>query len=150
MIEERLKELGITLPASSAPKAMYIAAKQVGNTIFVSGQLPTKDGELLYTGKLGKEVTVEQGQEAARYCVINMMAAVKGVVGDLDKVKNVVKLQAFVNSTPGFAQQHIVTNGASQLLFDIFGEAGRHARTAVGVAELPLDAPIEIEAIIEV
>ncbi len=150
MIEERLKELGIELPAASAPKAMYIAAKQVGDTIFVSGQLPTKDGELIYTGKLGKEVTVEQGQEAARLCAINIMAAVKGVVGDLDKVKNVVKLQAFVNSADGFASQHIVTNGASQILFDVFGEAGRHARTAVGVAELPLDAPIEIEAIFEV
>lgn len=149
--EQKIQELGIELPAGSEPKAMYIPVKQVGNLLFVSGQLPsTKEGNLLYEGKLGEELTLEQGQECARLCIINMLAAVKYHVKDLDKVKNVIKLQAFVASKTGFDQQHLVTNGASELLFDIFGDAGKHARTAVGINQLPLNSPVEIEAIFEV
>lgn len=149
--EKRIEELGITLPDSSAPKAMYIPVKQVGNLLFISGQLPCKlDGSLAYTGKLGDQLTLEQGQECARLCIINMLSALKYHLKDLDRVKNVVKLQAFVSSKTGFDQQHLVTNAASELLFDIFGEAGKHARTAVGINQLPLDAPVEIEAIFEV
>lgn len=150
-IEKRIASLGIKLPAQSAPKAMYIPVKQVGNALFVAGQIPvTEDGVLLYTGKVGSEVTLEQAQEAARLCIINMLSAVRAFTGDLEKIKNVVKVQAFVSSAVGFDQQHIVINAASQLLYDVFGEPGRHARTAVGTNQLPLDAPVEIEAIFEV
>lgn len=149
-IEQRIQELGITLPPSPQPKAKYIPVKQTGNLLFVSGQLPTNDkGELLYKGKLGQELTLEQGQECARACIINMLAAVKGHVDDLDKISNIVKVQAFVASKTGFDQQHLVTNGASELLGEIFQDNGTHARTAVGINQLPLDAPVEIEAIIE-
>lgn len=150
-IEKRLMELGITLPGQSTPKAMYIPVKQIGCALFISGQIPAKeDGKLLYTGKVGAEITLEQAQEAARLCVINMLAAVQAFTGDLNRVKNGVKLQAFVNSSVGFDQQHIVINAASELLAQVFGESGRHARTAVGTNQLPLDAPVEIEAIFEV
>ena len=149
-IEQRIQELGITLPPSPQPKAKYIPVKQTGNLLFVSGQLPTNGkGELLYKGKLGQELTLEQGQECARACIINMLAAVKGHTGDLDKISNIVKVQAFVASQTGFDQQHLVTNGASELLGEIFQDNGTHARTAVGINQLPLDAPVEIEAIIE-
>ncbi len=150
-VEKKIEELGIQLPAGSEPKAMYIPVKQVGNTLFVSGQLPaTADGNLLYEGKLGDEITLEQGQECARLCIVNMLAAVKYYLGNLDRVKNVVKLQAFVASKTGFDKQHLVTNGASELLFEVFGDIGKHARTAVGINQLPLNSPIEIEAIFEV
>ena len=119
--------------------------------LFVAGQIPaTEDGGLLHTGKVGGEVTLEQAQDCARQCILNMLSAVQAFTGDLDKVKNVVKVQAFVSSVVGFDQQHIVINAASQLLYDVFGESGRHARTAVAVNQLPLDAPVEIEAIFEV
>lgn len=149
-VEEKIAALGITLPAQSEPKAMYIPVKALGNALFVSGQVPFQDGDLLYRGKVGKELTLEQGQEAARCCIVNMLAALKFYLGDLDKVKNVVKLQAFVSSETGFDQQHIVINAASQLLYDVFGEPGRHARTAIAVNQLPMDAPVEIEAIFEI
>lgn len=148
--EKKLAALGISLPEQSEPKAMYIPVKQLGNALFISGQVPFQDGALLYTGKVGKELSLEQAQEAARCCVVNMLAAVKYYLGDLDKVKNVVKLQAFVSSETGFDQQHIVINAASELLYEVFGEAGRHARTAVAVNQLPMNAPVEIEAIFEV
>lgn len=150
-IENRISELGLTLPPQSAPKAMYIPIKQIGNALFVAGQIPaTENGGLLYTGKVGGEVTLEQAQECARQCILNMLSAIQAYTGDLDKVKNVVKVQAFVSSVVGFDQQHIVINAASQLLYDVFGETGRHARTAVAVNQLPLDAPVEIEAIFEI
>ena len=149
-IEERIKELGIDLPLASPPGAMYVPVKQLGNALFVAGQVPFVDGVMQYPGKVGEEVTLEEAQEAARICIINMLAAVRNYLGDLDKVKNVVKVQAFVNSKTGFMQQHIVVNAASQLLYDVFGEPGRHARTAVGTNQLPMDAPVEIEAIFEV
>ena len=149
-IEKRLAELGITLPDSSPPKAMYIPVKQTGNLLFVAGQIPVKDGVMLHPGHVGEEVTLEQAQAAAAQCIVNMLSALRVYLGDLDKVKNVIKVQAFVSSKTGFNQQHIVVNAASQLLYDVFGEAGRHARTAVGVNQLPMDAPVEIEAIIEI
>lgn len=150
IIEKKIQELGIDLPISSPPGAMYVPVKQLGNALFVSGQIPTKNGKPLYTGKVGDTVTQEQAEACARQCVINMIAAVKDYLGNLDKVKNVVKLQAFVNSKIGFQNQHLVVNAASQLLFDVFGETGRHARTAVGTNQLPMDMPVEIEAIFEV
>lgn len=149
-VEKKIEELGIQLPEMSKPGAMYIPVKQIGNALFISGQVPFVDGVMQYPGHVGEEVSLEEAQGAARLCVINMLAAVRYYLGDLDKVKNVVKLQAFVNSKTGFNQQHIVVNAASQLLYDVFGEAGRHARTAVGTNQLPMDAPVEIEAIFEV
>ena len=129
---------------------MYIPVKKTGNLLYVSGQVPFVNGTLAYTGKVGAEVSLEEAEECARICIINMMAAVKDYLGDLDKVKNIVKVQAFVNSRTGFQEQHIVVNAASKLLYDVFGECGRHARTAVGTNQLPMDAPVEIEAIIEI
>lgn len=149
-VEKKIEALGISLPEMSPPKAMYIPVRSLGNALFVSGQVPFENGELRYSGKVGGERTLEEGEEAARLCIVNLLAAVKAYLGDLDKVKNVVKVQAFVNSTPDFTQQHIVVNAASQLLFDVFGECGRHARTAVAVPVLPMDATVEIEAILEV
>lgn len=148
--EEQIQALGIELPPASPPGAKYIPVKQVGNILFVAGQVPFVNGELFVKGKVGGEVTMEEAEEAARLCIINMMAALKDYLGDLDRVKNVVKIQVFVNSKTGFVKQHIVANAASQLLYDVFGEKGRHARTAVGTNQLPMDAPVEIEAIIEV
>lgn len=149
--ESRLKELGIDLPLQSEPKAMYIPVKQIGKALFISGQIPMKeDGSLLYTGKVGGMVSLGEAEEAARLCIINMLAAVRSYTGSLNTIKNVIKVQAFVSSEVGFAQQHIVANAASQLLYDIFGEAGRHARTAVGTNLLPMDVPVEIEAIFEI
>ena len=149
-IEKRIEELGIQLPEASPPKAMYIPVKQTGNVLFVAGQVPMFDGEMMYPGHVGEEVTLEEAQEAARLCIVNLLSALRAYLGDLDRVKNIVKVQAFVNSKTGFNQQHIVVNAASQLLFDIFGEPGRHSRTAVGVNQLPMDAPVEIEAIVEI
>ena len=148
--EQKLLALGIELPEASTPKAMYIPVKQAGNLLFVSGQIPLQNGKLAYTGKLGKDLTLEEGEEAARICIINMLSALKSYLGDLDKIKNVIKLQAFVSSVPGFDKQHILVNAASQLLYDVFGECGRHTRTAIGTNQLPLDAPVEIEAIFEI
>lgn len=147
--EKRLKQLGIELPPSSPPGAMYVPVKQTGNVLYVSGQVPMKAGKPVYTGKVGSQHSIEYGKEAARLCVVNMLAALKDYLGDLDKVKSVVKLLAFVNSETGFDQQHIVINAASELLFEVFGEAGRHARSAVGTNQLPMDVTVEIEAIIE-
>ena len=144
------EELGIELPLASPPGAMYIPVKQLGNALFVAGQVPFVDGKLLVSGKVGDTVSMEQAEEAARRCIINLMAALKDYLGDLDKVKNITKIQVFVNSKTGFMQQHLVANAASQLLYDVFGEKGRHARTAVGTNQLPMDAPVEIEAIVEV
>ena len=148
--EKRIEELGIELPLASPPGAMYIPVKQLGNALFVAGQVPFVDGKLLVSGKVGDTVSMEQAEEAARRCIINLMAALKDYLGDLDKVKNITKIQVFVNSKTGFMQQHLVANAASQLLYDVFGEKGSHARTAVGTNQLPMDAPVEIEAIVEV
>ena len=149
IIEQKLMELGIILPEAPKPAAMYIPVKQIGNALFISGQIPFRNGELVYTGKVGKERTLEEAQNAAEICVINIIAAVKEYLGDLDQIKNVVKLQGFVNSEATFNKAHIVINSASKLLFEVFGESGRHARTVVCTNELPLDATVEIEAIFE-
>ena len=149
-VEKKIEALGIELPAQSAPKAMYVPVVQTGNLLFVSGQIPMLGDTMLYTGKVGGERTLEEGQEAARICAINILASLKAYLGDLDRVKRIVKVQAFVASVTGFDKQHIVVNAASQLLFDVFGENGRHARTAVALNQLPLDATCEIEAIVEI
>ena len=148
--EKRIEELWILLPPSSPPGAMYIPVKQLGNALFVAGQVPFVNGKLEISGKVGDTVSMEQAQEAARRCIINLLAALKDYLGDLDRVRNIVKIQVFVNSKVGFQEQHIVANAASQLLYDVFGEKGRHARTAIGTNQLPMDAPVEIEAIVEV
>ncbi|MCU7722354.1 RidA family protein [Actinoplanes sp. KI2] len=145
----RLAELGISLPPVVPPLAAYLPAVQSGNYVYVSGQLPMVGGKLAQTGKVGAEVTAEQGAELARTCAVNVLAAVEALVG-LGRVVKIVKVVGFVASAPGFTGQPAVVNGASGLFGDVFGEQGRHARSAVGVAELPLDAPVEVEAIIEV
>jgi enamine deaminase RidA (YjgF/YER057c/UK114 family) len=146
---ERLAELGLTLPEVVPPVAAYVPAVQSGVHVYVSGQLPIAGGELLAKGKVGAEVTAEQARELARQCGLNVLAAIDALVG-LEYVVKVVKVVGFVASTPGFTGQPTVVNGASELFGEVFGEAGRHARSAVGVAELPLDAPVEVEAIVEV
>ena len=145
----RLAELGISLPQVAPPLAAYLPAVQTGNYVYVSGQLPLVEGKLTQTGKVGAEVTAEQGAELARTCAVNVLAAVEALVG-LGRVVKIVKVVGFVASAPGFTGQPTVVNGASTLFGDVFGEQGRHARSAVGVAELPLDAPVEVEAIVEV
>ncbi|KRF16541.1 LysR family transcriptional regulator [Nocardioides sp. Soil797] len=149
-VEERLAELGLTVPDVAKPVAAYVPAVRSGNHIFTSGQLPMKDGELMVTGKVGGEVGEEQATECAQQCALNAIAAVKSVIGDLDQVKRIVKVVAFVASTPDFTGQPRVANGASELLGKAFGEAGIHARSAVGVPVLPLDTPVEVEITVEV
>ncbi|WP_426449416.1 RidA family protein [Paenibacillus sp. S-38] len=149
-IEQRLQELGITLPPSPEPRFTYIPCSRTGNLIYLSGQDCRIDGELLYSGKLGREVTIEQGQAAARQTIINCLAVMKGYLGDLDRVERIVKLLGFVNSAPGFAEQPYVMNGASDLLVEVFGERGKHARSAIGTSELPFHTPVEIEVIAEI
>jgi len=150
IIENRIKDLGLELPPSSPPGALYIPVKRSGNNLYVSGQVPMKNGIPIYTGKIGNQRNLEYGKEAAKLCVLNMLAALKDYVGNLDLITNVVKLQVFVNSEVGFTEQHIVANAASQLLHDIFGEKGHHARTAVGTNQLPMDFTVEIEGIFQV
>jgi enamine deaminase RidA (YjgF/YER057c/UK114 family) len=145
----RLAELGIALPPVIAPLAAYIPAVRTGNLVYTSGQLPLESGELIHTGKVGSEVSPEQAKAAARICALNALAAIEALVG-IDAVSRVVKLVGFVSSAPGFTGQPGVVNGASEVLGEIFGDAGAHARSAVGVAELPLNAPVEVELIVEV
>ena len=145
----KLAELGLTLPEVAAPVAAYVPAVQTGNHVYVSGQLPIADGNLLAAGKVGAEVSAEEAKDLARVCALNVLAAVDGLVG-LENVVKVVKVVGFVASASGFTDQPIVINGASELLTQVFGEAGKHARSAVGVAELPRNTPVEVEAIFEV
>jgi enamine deaminase RidA (YjgF/YER057c/UK114 family) len=147
--EERLAELGLRVPEVAKPVAAYIPAIRTGNLVYTSGQLPMRDGQLLYAGKVGGEVTQEEAVECARQCALNALAAVRAELGDLSAVKRVVKVVAFIASTPDFTGQPLVANGVSELLGEVFGEAGRHARSAVGVPVLPLDAPVEVELIVE-
>ena len=146
---QRINELGIVLPQVATPAGAYVPAVVSGNLVFTAGQIPLVDGKLAATGKVGKDLTAEQAKEIARVCALNAVAAVKSVIGDLDRVKKVVKVVGFVSSDPSFSQQPAVVNGASELLEQIFGEKGIHARSAVGVAVLPLDAPVEVELIVE-
>jgi len=150
-IEEKLNANGVTVPQCAEPKAMYIPVKKCGNLLFVSGQIPVdQDGNLVCKGKLGDTVSLEDGKNAARLCALNILGAVKYAVGDLDKVKSVVKITVFVSSKDGYTDQHLVANGASELLFEAFGDLGKHTRSAVSVNNLPLDASVEVEAIVEV
>jgi enamine deaminase RidA (YjgF/YER057c/UK114 family) len=146
---ERLAELGLELPAVVPPVAAYVPAVRTGNLVFTSGQLPIAGGDLLGVGKVGAQVTAEQAKEMARTCALNALAAIDALVG-LDTVVKVVKVVGFVASTADFTGQPGVINGASELLGEVFGDAGRHARSAVGVAALPLDAPVEVELVVEV
>lgn len=148
--EARIKELGLTLPETTRPVANYVPAVEVGNLIFVSGHVPTVGGQLHSKGKLGRELSIEQGQEAARVALLNSLSAVRSLTGSLDVVRRIVKLNGWVASAEGFGNQPQVINGASLLLEEIFGEAGKHARAAIGVAELPSGAPVELELIVEV
>jgi enamine deaminase RidA (YjgF/YER057c/UK114 family) len=148
--EERLADLGLAIPEVVAPVAAYVPAVRTGGYVYTSGQLPLRDGELMRIGKVGSEVSPEEAYECARQCALNALAAVRSEVGDLSAVTRVVKVVGFVASAPGFTAQPQVVNGASELLGQAFGDSGRHARSAVGVAVLPLDAPVEVELVIEV
>ncbi|TWD81022.1 enamine deaminase RidA (YjgF/YER057c/UK114 family) [Kribbella amoyensis] len=148
--EEKLTELGLKLPDVAKPVAAYVPAVRTGNLVYTSGQLPLRDGTLIATGKVGGEVTAETAGECAQQCALNALAAVKAEIGDLANVKRVVKAVAFIASTTDFTGQPLVANGASELFGQVFGEAGQHARSAVGVPVLPLDAPVEVELIVEV
>ena len=150
MFEAKLKELGIEIPQVPKPVAAYVPAVRVDDYVYTSGQLPFVNGEMQYKGKVGGEVTEEQGYQAARICAVNCLSAIRGIVGSLDNIERIVKVTGFVNSAPGFTKQPGVINGASELLGEIFGEAGRHARSAVGVAELPMGASCEVEMIVKV
>ncbi len=148
--EAKLAEMGITVPEVVPPVAAYVPTVRTGNLVFTAGQLPARDGEMLAIGKVGGAVTQEQGYDCARQCALNALAAVKAEIGSLDAITRVVKVGVFVASTPDFTGQPQVANGASELLAEVFGEAGKHARSAVGVPVLPLDVPVEVELVVEV
>ncbi len=148
--EERLAELGLAVPEVAKPLASYVPAVRSGQHVYTAGQLPLREGELITTGKVGGEVTEEQALECARQCGLNALAAVRAEIGELSAIKRVVKVVVFVASTPDFTGQPAIANGASDLFGEVFGEAGRHARSAVGVAALPRDAPVEVELVVEV
>jgi enamine deaminase RidA (YjgF/YER057c/UK114 family) len=148
--EIKLEKMGILLPDAPKPVAAYIPAKQTGNLVFTAGQLPMVNGELISKGLLGQDVEIDEANKAARICTLNALAAVKGVIGDLDRIKQIVRVVGYVASVPTFTQQPAVVNGASELLLEIFGENGKHARSAVGMAVLPLNASVEIELTVEV
>ena len=148
-VYDKLKALNITLPAVAAPAAAYLPFAQTGNLVFLSGHLAKKDGKVI-VGQLGKDTTTEQGKAAARAIAIDLMGTLHAAVGDLNKVKRIVKVMSLVNSTADFTEQHLVTNGCSELLGEIFGDAGKHARSAFGVAQIPMGACVEIEMIAEV
>ena len=150
MIEEKIKELGLELPEVAKPLAAYIPAMQVGNLVMTSGQVPLVKGVINFAGKVGSDLTEEEGQNAAQICALNCLAAIKGVIGNLDKIVEVVKLTVFVASAETFTSQPKVANGASELIGKIFGESGKHVRSAVGVTSLPLNASVEIEMTVRV
>lgn len=148
-IQNRLAALGVTLPAAAAPAANYVPFAQSGKLILTSGQLPLSEGKLVATGLIGRELDVAAGREAAKHCAINVLAQLQAATGDLERIARLVKITVFVASTADFTEQHLVANGASDFLVEVLGEAGRHARSAVGMASLPLNAPVEVEAIAE-
>ncbi len=150
MFEEKIKQLGITIPDPVKPLAAYIPAMQVGNLVMTSGQVPIANGAVKFHGKVGRDLTEDKGRDAAKLCAINCLSAVKSVIGNLDKIKRVLKLTVFIASAEGFTAQPKVANGASEFIGEIFGEAGKHVRSAVGVSELPLNSAVEIEMIVEV
>lgn len=149
-VNDRIAELGIEIPKAPSPIASYIPSQRTGNLIYVSGQDCKKDGVLLYEGKLGKDLSIQEGSEAAKQCILNSLAIVQEQIGDLNKVIKIIKLTGFVNSADGFVEQPYVINGASNLLEELFGERGKHARAALGSNELPFNTPVEIEMIVEV
>jgi enamine deaminase RidA (YjgF/YER057c/UK114 family) len=148
--EERLRSLGLQLPSAPSPVAAYVPAVVVGGLLYTSGSGPFSNGQPLITGKVGSDLTVEQGYEAARQTILNLLAVVRQEIGSLDRVERIVKLLGFVASAPGFGRQPEVMNGASHLLEQVFGERGRHARAAIGTSELPFNLPVEIEMIVQV
>lgn len=149
-IENRLTELGIQLPEAPAPMAAYVPVKRVGNLIFISGQGPVLNGTFPYIGKVGSDLTFEDGYKAARLCGLNLIAQLKKALGDLDNVKNIIHVKGFVASANDFYSQPQVVNGASELMAEVFGEAGKHSRSALGVNVLPMNIPVEVELIAEV
>jgi enamine deaminase RidA (YjgF/YER057c/UK114 family) len=149
MVEEKITELGYQLPQAPKPLAAYVPAVKAAGFVFTSGQLPTENGVLKYKGKVGAQVSEDDGRKAAEICALNCLSVIKSVAGSLDNIEQVVKLTAFVNSADFYSGQPKVANGASELLGKIFGDKGKHARSAVGVSELPLDAPVEIELIVK-
>jgi enamine deaminase RidA (YjgF/YER057c/UK114 family) len=149
-VESRVNELKLSIPDVPNPVAAYIPAKQTGNLVFTAGQLPMVNGELISKGLLGQDVEIDEANKAARICTLNALAAIKGVIGDLDRIKQIVRVVGYVASVPTFIQQPAVVNGASELLLEIFGENGKHARSAVGMAVLPLNASVEIELTVEI
>jgi enamine deaminase RidA (YjgF/YER057c/UK114 family) len=150
-IDARLKELNIELPTPSTPAANYVPFKRAGSLVFIAGQVPNANGKDQFTGQVGKEISLEDAQKAARLCAVNILAQLKAAVGgDLDKVVSCVRLGGFVNAVPGYGQQPQVINGASDLMVEVFGDAGRHARAAVGCGSLPRNVPVEVDAIFEV
>jgi enamine deaminase RidA (YjgF/YER057c/UK114 family) len=148
-IAQRLTDLGITLPPVATPAAAYLPFMRTGNLVFLSGHIAKKDGKV-WVGQLGKDIATAEGQQAARTVAIDLLGTLNAAVGDLDKVVRIVKVMSLVNSTPDYTEQHLVTNGCSELLAEVFGDAGRHARSAFGVAQIPLGACVEIELIAEV
>ncbi|MEK6710263.1 MAG: RidA family protein [Nitrospinota bacterium] len=149
-VEDRLRQLGVALPAAPAPVGAYVPFVEARGLLFISGQLPVREGKLLHRGKLGAEVSLEEGKACARTCFLNALAQAKTALESLDRVKRVVRMTGYVASAPDFTDQAGVMNGASEFAVEVFGEGGKHARLAVGVAELPLGAPIELEVILEV
>ena len=148
-IKEKLAEIGLTLPIAAAPVAAYVPAVKTGNLVFTAGQLPVVDGKVVLAGKVGAEVTPEQAKDMAQICALNALAAIS-LVADIDQIERVVRVGGFVNGVPGFVAIPQVINGASELLIKLFGEVnGKHARTAIGVAELPLNAPVEVEMVVQ-
>lgn len=147
MIEDKLIELGLQLPKAPIPLASYVPAVLVDNLIFTSGQIPVLDGQLKYKGKVGKDLTEEEGRSAAELCVLNCLSVIKNIAGSLDKIERIIKVTVFINSADAFTGQPKVANGASDLLVKLFGEKGKHARSAVGVNELPIDSAVEIEIV---
>lgn len=149
-VEERIMELDLEIPPPVKPLGVYLPAVLSGNQIYISGQLPLIDGKLIHKGILGKEISIDQGYEAARICTLNSLSAIKNITGNLDKIKRIVKLNGYVSSDKDFYDQPKVINGASELLFHAFGERGRHARSAIGVRCLPLGSCVEIDMVVEI
>ncbi len=148
VIETRLGELGLELPVVPPVAAAFVPAVKEGNLVFTAGQIPFSNGEVKYAGKVGKDLTLEDGYEGAKVCVLNCLSVIKNEIGDLDKIKRIIKVNGFVNSSSDFTQQHLVINGASELLQKVFGDSGKHARFAIGVNTLPLNAAVEVEMIV--
>lgn len=148
--EQKLKELAAEFPAPPTPVGAYVPGIRTGNLIFTAGQIPMREGKLLMTGKVAIDVPIKSAQACARQCALNALSIVRSLVGSLDQVVRIVRVNVFVNSAPGFFEQAAVANGASEVLVDIFGDAGRHTRCAIGAAELPLNAPVEVDLVVEV